>query len=145
MSFISRSRCRLREFCGIGHSEICAELSPRQTLPGQNDVLLLQPEGGFLLKIVPTSDKKYDGEIRFKVQDPFEIRNQSRPEIVDWDYNQQKLQFNEVDERSEVLMKAVLPEKFRGEASACISAIDCTENITVGRLPMKSDPPVSNG
>lgn len=144
MQLFSQLKCRLQNIISMNSSGVHADLSPRQTLPGKNEVLLLQPEGGFLLKIRPKSGKTYNGEIRFDVPDPFEVRNQSRPGIADWDYDEQKLTLNGMQQESEILMKAALPEKFRGEALACISAVECTSGATLATLRMKSDPPVSS-
>lgn len=123
-------------------TDLRAEIKPRRTPPDVTDVLLLRPTAKFTVSLEYLVDESYCGSIQFHTPDPFEVRNQGRPKFTEWDYQNQILEINGFSGEEDILMKVVLPEKYRGEKTSCVTVTESSTACVLCRCIMKSDPPL---
>ncbi|WP_155119460.1 hypothetical protein [Halomicrobium katesii] len=124
--------------------DICAEIEPRRTPPNSVEELLVQSSAKFVLRLKTSNDAGYSGQIGFETPDPFEVRNDGLglPEFIQWNYDEQILNVDELSGNAEIVMKVLLPGKYRGEYHGTIAITEKVSSKVVCTHSLKSDPPI---
>jgi len=137
----SRLLSRIKHSLGLNIPLCEVQLKPTRTPPNQNETLLLQPEGPFLIQISSISEDELPIDLDIQIPDPFEVRTSSLDSGIGWDFDKQKLSVTQGGEDKSALMKTRLPSKYRGQKEVDLFICECPNGKRIASLKVRCDGP----